>query len=104
MQNESQVLYLGRWVSREHFKAFVYSKEDKKLAKSYDEFASLISSGIWKAEPIKKEEPFKQKILITKSYLDKENKLIEGLMTEESNVVEIEPKKRGRKCRSQHKA
>ena len=75
---DAQVLYMGRWVSREHFKAFVYSGEGAKLAKSYQEFSNLVSSGAWSAEPL-------------------------AQATEESNVVEIETK-RGKKCRSQRKA
>lgn len=45
---KKQVMYLGRWVDKEHFRAFVYkSNKEMKLAKSYDEFEALISSGIW---------------------------------------------------------
>jgi argininosuccinate synthase len=50
MKSDTQVLYLGRFVSREHFCAFVYNSTGSKLAKSYDEFSSLISSGVWFAE------------------------------------------------------
>ncbi len=46
--NQKQVPYLGRWVDREHFRAFVYDRNSQqKLAKSYDEFERLIASGIW---------------------------------------------------------
>lgn len=45
---EKQVLYLGRWVDREHFRAFVYNvSKEAKLAKSYVEFENLLSTGIW---------------------------------------------------------
>lgn len=44
---DAQVLYQGRWVSREHFRAFVYNSTGEKLAKSYQEFSDLISSGVW---------------------------------------------------------
>lgn len=49
---EKQVMYLGRWVNREHFRAFVYRKSEGntielKLAESYAEFESLIASGTW---------------------------------------------------------
>ena len=45
---KKQVMYLGRWVDREHFRAFVYkSGGDKKLANSYSEFESLLASGLW---------------------------------------------------------
>ena len=47
---DTQVLYRGRWVSREHFCAFVYNSTGEKLAKSYKEFSDLISSGVWFAD------------------------------------------------------
>ena len=77
---DTQILYDGRWVSRQHFKAFVYNSEGSRLAKSYQEFTDLITSGVWKAE--------KPKVIAEK--LD-------------DNVIDIKPK-RGRKCQSQHKA
>ena len=76
MQVDSQVLYLGRWVSREHFRAFVYNSTGEKLANSYQEFSDLISSGTWFAE--KKD-------------------------IQSTNVVDIKPK-RGRPCQSHNKA
>jgi hypothetical protein len=43
-----QVEYLGRWVNRNNFRAFVYNMQSEEtLANSYDEFKELISSGIW---------------------------------------------------------
>lgn len=61
---DKQVLYLGRWVDREHFCTFVYNSTGQHLAKSYDEFSRLIATGAWfatkedviKAEEVKKEE------------------------------------------------
>ncbi len=56
---KKQVMYLGRWVDRELFRAYVYKiGGEKKLANSYQEFESLISSGIWVDSPknIPKEE------------------------------------------------
>lgn len=50
-QLESQVMYLGRWVSKEHFRTFVYNEKGKRLANSYDEYESLIGSGLWFPEP-----------------------------------------------------
>lgn len=44
---ESQVLYQGRWVDKKNFRAFVYNSNCEKLANSYDEYASLIESGLW---------------------------------------------------------
>ena len=43
-----QALYLGRWVDKTTFRAFVYDdKGNQKLAKSYPEFESLTGSGLW---------------------------------------------------------
>ena len=42
-----QVLYLGRWVDKKTFRAFVYNESDQKLAKNYDEYSDLIQSGLW---------------------------------------------------------
>lgn len=43
-----QFLYLGRWVNKEHFRAFVYDKDgNEKLADNYPEFEKLTVSGIW---------------------------------------------------------
>lgn len=95
--SESQVLYLGRWVSREHFRAYVYNNSEQKLAKSYDEFAQLISSGVWSAE--RRDAPIVEK----KTYLEKENKLMEEFIPATSKIIDIAPKKRGRKCQNQRK-
>lgn len=43
----SQFEYLGRWVDKHNFRANVYNGKEKKLAKSYEEFIDLISSGLW---------------------------------------------------------
>ena len=78
MQIDQQVLYLGRWVSKEHFRTFIYNSSGEKLVNSYQEFSDLISSGIWYAE--------KKDIKST-------------------NVIDILPaKKRGRKCLNLNKA
>lgn len=46
--HEGQILYLGRWVDKEHFSAFVYnSKGEERLASSYKEFEDLTTSGVW---------------------------------------------------------
>lgn len=45
--DDHQVLYLGRWVSREGFRTFVYNQSGQKLVNSYNEYESLISSGLW---------------------------------------------------------
>ena len=43
----SQVMYQGRWVSKDYFRVFVYSEIGQKLANSYDEYTKLIESGLW---------------------------------------------------------
>jgi hypothetical protein len=46
--DEGQFEYLGRWVNKEHFRAFVYNdKGEEKLADSYNEYLTLTSNGIW---------------------------------------------------------
>ncbi len=42
-----QVEYMGRWVPKKHFRVFVYSENDKKLANSYEEYQELLSTGLW---------------------------------------------------------
>ena len=43
-----QFQYLGRWVEKNNFRAFVYDKKgDQTLANSFEEYESLIASGIW---------------------------------------------------------
>ncbi len=43
-----QFQYLGRWVDKANFRAFVHDKAGKeKLANSYTDYESLISSGLW---------------------------------------------------------
>ncbi len=78
MQTDKQVLYKGRWVSREHFCTFIYNRTSERLVKSYDEFSEAISSGAWFAD--KKDIP-----------------LVDNV---DDKVVEIKSK-RGRKCQSQ---
>ena len=56
--HEGQFEYLGRWVDKVGFRAFVYnSKEEQKLANSYEEFKALTGNGIWfssQADALKK--------------------------------------------------
>ena len=47
MEIDKQVLYMGRWVDKEHFTCFIYNSDGEKLVKSYKEFSDAISSGIW---------------------------------------------------------
>ena len=46
-KHEHQVLYMDRWVSREHFRTYVYSETEKRIANSWDEYLKLIESGLW---------------------------------------------------------
>jgi len=57
-----QVFYKDKWVSKEHFRVFVYKEGAQKLANTYDEYLKLIDSGHWfsSLEEVKpKEEPLK---------------------------------------------
>ncbi len=52
-------IYLGRIVSKKHFRAFVYGTNgEQKLVESWDEFEKAMESGIWFAS---KEEKVKTK-------------------------------------------
>lgn len=46
-QHPNQFEYLGRWVDTKNFRGFVYSKNEQKLARDYQEFTDLIGSGLW---------------------------------------------------------
>lgn len=100
MSIDTQVLYLGRWVSKEHFRAFIYNKEEKYLAKSYEEYSRLISSGLWQSTPYVEPEPEPENFNV--------EELIESelIVTEpETVVVPIQSKevKGAAKCRNQRK-
>jgi hypothetical protein len=44
----TQVLYLGRSIAKEGFRAFVYGVNDqKKLVNSWHEFEASMASGVW---------------------------------------------------------
>lgn len=73
---DNQVLYNGRWISKAHFRAFVYSSTERRMAESYDEYSKMISSGAWFAEP---QPP---------AILDEK-------------VVSMKDAKRGKECRNQ---
>lgn len=46
-----QLFYNNRWVDKCSFRAFVYGKNDEvQLAKNYEEFEKLLSSGLWFAD------------------------------------------------------
>lgn len=46
--SSDQFQYLGRWVNKQFFRAFVYNeKGEQKLADSFNEFESLTASGLW---------------------------------------------------------
>lgn len=47
-KHEGQFEYLGRWVDKSTFRAFVYNKNNEStLADSYEKYESLILSGVW---------------------------------------------------------
>ena len=86
---DKQVFYLGRWVTRDHFRTFVYNSTGQRLAKSYSEFSELISSGVWFAEV--KDIP---------SEIPSSN---DETLEQDEKVVDIQPK-RGKKWRNPPKA
>ena len=60
IKKEDQFEYLGRWVNKSTFRAFVYDREgNETLASSYENYEKLISSGIWFA--VKPEVSIKRK-------------------------------------------
>lgn len=52
--NENYVEYLGRMIPESTFRAYVYSKDSKKLVNSWAEFQEAMASGVWFAEPVNK--------------------------------------------------
>lgn len=52
VEKSEQILYLGRWIPKENFRVFVYNKSGCQLVNSYDEFKSMVSSGLWEDKPI----------------------------------------------------
>jgi len=45
---DNMVHYKGKEIPREHFRVYVYDKDNKrKLANSYDEYLELTSTGLW---------------------------------------------------------
>jgi len=60
-----QFQYLGRWVDKDSFRAYVYDKDgNEHLANSYKEFEELTSSGIWFASKPDASKTRKQKDVI----------------------------------------
>lgn len=58
----NHVLYNGRMVPKEGFRAYVFSFDgQKKIADSFEEFEELISSGVWFTHADKVPEIKKQK-------------------------------------------
>lgn len=50
-QAADQVMYLGRWVSKNNFRVMVYNKlNEQKLVNSHDEFTKVLASNEWFAE------------------------------------------------------
>lgn len=53
MKNKAsdQFQYLGRWVDKDHFRAFMHDVNgNQQLANSYAEYEKMIASGLWFAE------------------------------------------------------
>lgn len=42
-----QVQYLGRWVDKNHFSAFIFDGKEQRLVRNYEEFTKLLGSGLW---------------------------------------------------------
>ena len=43
-----EVMYMGRKIPKEGFRAFVYGKDNRrKIAESWDEFIKLLATGEW---------------------------------------------------------
>lgn len=59
-------IYLGRIVSKENFRAYIYgNNEQKKLVESWDEFESHMATGLWFASLSDLSESIEQKKLRT---------------------------------------
>lgn len=101
---EQQVLYMDRWVSREHFRTFVYNKDGRKLVKSYDEYCKAISSGMWTATPYIYEPQFTEEELKESVQLEQEKPSILEMELNDKKVVDIMPTKKVRPCPSPKKA
>ncbi len=43
----SRFLYCGRMISKDHFRAWVYGKDGRKMANNYDDFVKLVATGLW---------------------------------------------------------
>lgn len=50
-EHEGQFLYCGRWVNKAHFRAYVYGKDIKTIANSYDDYTAYIATGVWFDDP-----------------------------------------------------
>lgn len=64
---KDKVEYLGRLVDKLTFRAFVYDVNDnQKLAKSWNEFQSLVAGGLWFAEKVIPviQEPIPEEIIV----------------------------------------
>ena len=63
--HKGQFQYLGKWVDKENFRAFLYNeKGEQKLANSYKEYESLTASGLWFASKPNASKNRKQKNVI----------------------------------------
>lgn len=50
--DNEQVIYLGRSVSKAHFRAFIYGFDGAKmLARTWIQYEALLSTGLWFSKP-----------------------------------------------------
>lgn len=90
-----QVEYLGRWVDRKHFRAFVYNQSEQKLANSYDEYQELVASGLWFST---KEDALKVEVCSSEVKVELKPSESDDLKGE---VVEIKSKSEKKRIRAQ---
>jgi len=79
-KHELQVLYNGKWVDKSLFRAFVYSKDQIKVADNWAEYESYLSQGTWfksqeDADKFLADEQEKQSKPVKKNKVSKERKL-----------------------------
>jgi len=46
-KNLPRVEYMGKMVPQEHFRTYIYSKDDKKLVNSWKEYQACVATGLW---------------------------------------------------------
>jgi len=79
-KHESQVLYNGKWVDKSLFRAFVFGKDQIKVANNWTEYQGYLSQGAWfesqeEADKFFSDEEAKQSNPVKKRKVSKERKL-----------------------------